>query len=388
MTPEEIEKQLEELETRLDRLRALYEQYFLGIERTEPFVQKKDVERRFQQLRAVQIRNTALRFRFQTLVQRYTTYLTYWQRITRQIEEGTFQRDLIRAQRVSKTKDVHDRDREHHEEVYELDADAIEEIEDIEEIEAFQDLSDGVTKDGEPEREITARDLPFDVVETARGPAAVPRPTERIGQLPAISRPTQTSPGAPSIASSASTAQTPAPTRTASAPITGASAPSVMAKPQGAPPAPSERGPTSVGKSASSVARSPGLSPFAGPMASTRTSVPAGTNSTETGNTQTPSSPSQRTVASAARPATAVTTARSNAFVSSSDDPALRALYERYRESRRRNGESDVPFEVVARQVRDTLPKLQEKYPGQDITFDVTVKDGKTLLRPVVRPKK
>jgi hypothetical protein len=66
----------------------------------------------------------------------------------------------------------------------------------------------------------------------------------------------------------------------------------------------------------------------------------------------------------------------------------LRALYERYRETRRRNGEGDVSFDAVARQVRDTLPRLAEKYPGQDISLDVTVKDGKTILKPVVRARK
>ena len=94
---DEIQILLDELDTRLDRLRALYEQYFVGIEKIEPHVQKKDVERRFAHLRKIQLRNTASRFRFQALLQKYTTYLTYWQRITRQIEEGTYRRDFARA---------------------------------------------------------------------------------------------------------------------------------------------------------------------------------------------------------------------------------------------------------------------------------------------------
>src|SRR5690242_1012383 len=98
MTPEEIQIQLGEIETRIDRLRGMYEQYFIGIDKLEPYIQKKDVERRFEALRKVQIRNTALRFRFQVLLQRYTTYLTYWQRICRQIEEGTFKREIARVQ--------------------------------------------------------------------------------------------------------------------------------------------------------------------------------------------------------------------------------------------------------------------------------------------------
>nr|MCU0732545.1 hypothetical protein [Hyphomonas sp.] len=44
-----------------------------SIERLEPHVPRKDVERRFNELRKVPFRNTARRFKFQTLVQRYST---------------------------------------------------------------------------------------------------------------------------------------------------------------------------------------------------------------------------------------------------------------------------------------------------------------------------
>lgn len=98
-TNDEIQLALDELDTRLDRLRALYEQYFTGIEKTAPAVQHKDVERRIQTMRKLSLRNTAQRFRFQTIIQRYTTYLQYWQRILRRIEDGTHKRDLARAAR-------------------------------------------------------------------------------------------------------------------------------------------------------------------------------------------------------------------------------------------------------------------------------------------------
>jgi hypothetical protein len=48
-------------------------------------------------LRKEQIRNTAQRFRFQMILQRYSTYQTHWQRICREIENGTYKRHLIRA---------------------------------------------------------------------------------------------------------------------------------------------------------------------------------------------------------------------------------------------------------------------------------------------------
>jgi hypothetical protein len=95
--PDEVDNQLEELEIRVERLRALYEQYFLGIEKVEPAVPRKDVDRRIWVLRRTQIRNTAKRFRLHNIIQRYNTFQQYWQRICREIENGTYTRHLLRA---------------------------------------------------------------------------------------------------------------------------------------------------------------------------------------------------------------------------------------------------------------------------------------------------
>jgi hypothetical protein len=97
MDARELEKNLGEIEERLDRVRALYEQYFCGIEKVEPQVPRKDLDRRIAALRKEQIRNTATRFKFQTMIQRYNTLQQHWGRILREIENGTFKRDLARA---------------------------------------------------------------------------------------------------------------------------------------------------------------------------------------------------------------------------------------------------------------------------------------------------
>jgi hypothetical protein len=93
----EVDHALEELEGRIERLKALYEQYFMGIEKLEPLVPRKDVDRRIQILRREQVRNTAQRFKFQTLVQRYNSFQQYWARVAREIENGTYHRDVARA---------------------------------------------------------------------------------------------------------------------------------------------------------------------------------------------------------------------------------------------------------------------------------------------------
>ncbi|MCG8557153.1 MAG: hypothetical protein MJD61_17980 [Proteobacteria bacterium] len=98
-TSPEFELLLAEAEKALDRLRALYEQWFQGVERIEPMVPRKDVDRKLARLRRAAPRNTALRFRFQQLAQRYTSYSVYWRRVARQIEEGSYRRDQLRARR-------------------------------------------------------------------------------------------------------------------------------------------------------------------------------------------------------------------------------------------------------------------------------------------------
>jgi hypothetical protein len=97
LTP--LELQIGELDVAIDRLRSLYDQYFMGIERIEPAVPRKDVERKIHVLRKEQIRNTALRFRFQMILQRYNTFQSHWQRICREIENGTYKRHVYRADR-------------------------------------------------------------------------------------------------------------------------------------------------------------------------------------------------------------------------------------------------------------------------------------------------
>jgi hypothetical protein len=97
LSPEQFDQEVSQLEVNLDRLRALYEQYFLGIERIEPSVARKTVDRQFWELKRITMRNTARRFRFQTLVQRYNTLQQHWMKVCRQIENGTYPRHIKRA---------------------------------------------------------------------------------------------------------------------------------------------------------------------------------------------------------------------------------------------------------------------------------------------------
>lgn len=125
LEPGEVEALLNELETKMGRLRALYEQYFQGIERRPPHVVRKDVVRLVFRIENLYIRNTALKFRSRSLIQRFNSFKTYWTRVERQIEEGTYARDIRRAERNRDRRDR--REERRHEDaqdnVVELDLD-------------------------------------------------------------------------------------------------------------------------------------------------------------------------------------------------------------------------------------------------------------------------
>jgi hypothetical protein len=99
LQPESIEELLDALDELIDRLKVLYEQYFMGIQKQAPAYMHTDVERRLRDLMQLQIRNTGLRFRLATLQQKFGAYNTYWRRTLRQIENGTYIRNLSKIGR-------------------------------------------------------------------------------------------------------------------------------------------------------------------------------------------------------------------------------------------------------------------------------------------------
>ncbi len=92
------------VEKRIERLRSLYEQYFQGIERMEPSMERTSLHNLIQELRHSKVRSTGLRFRINQVVSRMNTYENYWTRITRQMEAGTYHRDVFKARYRSKLK--------------------------------------------------------------------------------------------------------------------------------------------------------------------------------------------------------------------------------------------------------------------------------------------
>ncbi|MBX7116401.1 MAG: hypothetical protein K1X64_18900 [Myxococcaceae bacterium] len=88
---------VEELEGELSALRVAFEQYFLGVERRPPTEKHDTLKRRLVQLRNTVVRQTAVKFRVQSLYNKYLTYERLWQRTLMEIEAGTYKRDLFKA---------------------------------------------------------------------------------------------------------------------------------------------------------------------------------------------------------------------------------------------------------------------------------------------------
>jgi hypothetical protein len=88
--------ELQNLESDLNELRANFEQYFLGIERIPPEKKLERYKKRYFVLKESFVRQTALKFRIQNLGQKLTTYERLWDKTLKQIEAGTFSRDLKR----------------------------------------------------------------------------------------------------------------------------------------------------------------------------------------------------------------------------------------------------------------------------------------------------
>ncbi len=102
----ELKAEVDAVDEATDRLRATFEQYFQGIERVPPVLQRDALKRRLMQLRTTQVRNTAMRFRINQLVAKFTSYENYWSRVLRQIEEGTYHRDVFKAKYRSKVNEA------------------------------------------------------------------------------------------------------------------------------------------------------------------------------------------------------------------------------------------------------------------------------------------
>ena len=94
---EKLAGDLDQLDEDLSLLQVLYEKYFLGIDRRPPDQERKKVSGRVREMRKTLVKNTGLKFRINTLFAKLLSFERLWDRTLREIEEGTYKRDVFKA---------------------------------------------------------------------------------------------------------------------------------------------------------------------------------------------------------------------------------------------------------------------------------------------------
>lgn len=67
------------------------------------------------------------------------------------------------------------------------------------------------------------------------------------------------------------------------------------------------------------------------------------------------------------------------------DDARLRDLHTRLQQAKEQTKEAHVSYEGLAKSIRATEAKLREQHKNRKIEFDVVIKDGKAVVKPIVR---
>jgi murein L,D-transpeptidase YcbB/YkuD len=94
---EKLAEDLDQVEEAMTGLQVLYEKYFLGLDRRPPDAQRRQVSEKMRVLKTTTVKNTALKFRIQTLFAKLIAFERMWDRTLREIEEGTYKRDVYKA---------------------------------------------------------------------------------------------------------------------------------------------------------------------------------------------------------------------------------------------------------------------------------------------------
>lgn len=363
----DIDALLNQLEQRIDDLRIRYEQYFMGMDRLPPEQPRRDVVRMVFELEQAFIRNTAQKFRLRSLVQRFNTYKTYWNRIMRQIEEGTFKRDVKKAQRRQSRRE----ERQERDDVYEIDLD----------LDMVEDLS-------EIEREFEEMDIRRDLN----------RPSSR----PFVAEEPAPAPAAPQISAEEKERIKQARLREIQAQLMGGGTPAEAFSPAASSPADEERK-----RKLDEMRRrlqereQPAAKPSA-PAPSPAAELPTGgadydklsklrqmkerlsRQSAEPRAVQRPAINRPSATSSDQTRTTGSQRVIERRNVPTADDEHSRRVYESLIEAKRRCNEStaNLSYDAVRKSMEKQREQLQKSRGARDVEFKVVIKEGKAYLKP------
>ncbi len=85
-------RELEGLSNTLEVLRRKYDQYFIGLEKVEPGLEREQFERALAKSKLLRSPLNTVRYRYGEFLARVRLYQGHWQRVLREIEEGTYRR--------------------------------------------------------------------------------------------------------------------------------------------------------------------------------------------------------------------------------------------------------------------------------------------------------
>ncbi len=92
-----VEEDLQILDHKVNQLKLDYERYFLGSRPRAPHMLRAEVQKTVLIYTNTSIQNTALRFKFNSINSRYQAFKRQWDNILRQMEAGTYKRDVFKA---------------------------------------------------------------------------------------------------------------------------------------------------------------------------------------------------------------------------------------------------------------------------------------------------
>lgn len=104
-TSETLADEIDDLTAEIEALRAAYEQYFLGIERKPPTLRHDKLKKRVVAIQMTTVKQTAVKFKAQTLNTKLLSYERLWSRTLKEIEDGTYRRDVFKLKLHQKEKE-------------------------------------------------------------------------------------------------------------------------------------------------------------------------------------------------------------------------------------------------------------------------------------------
>ncbi len=339
----EVVRVVEGLDVEIRELKANYEQYFLGVERRPPADKHRQLKKKLNDLRNTFVRQTSVKFRVNTLQQKFSTYERLWNRTLQEIEDGTYKRDLFKAKLRSPTRAERDADADARRLQAELDA---AERADAERLEALKAKEAAEARQREEQAraaamaqqlKVSAPNKPVSNPGSGAFVAAKPKTISSPGLAP-VAPPNASPParpaGAPTFVPGLNAVKPPSGVTVAVKAASGAAIPAVAAP---------TRPVSSPGLTA--AVRPPPPPPGAGP-----------------------------------RPGAPVSTGGAGL-----SDQKVKAIYDAYVTAKRRCNEdtSSLSLDAVASTLRKQVPELMKTHNAKSVDFKVVIKDGKAVLRAV-----